>query len=199
MTTWNETMNEYRRTWDTHWTQAYGDPAGVVRQIAEHRKFLKNASPITLLVNCNDQKQGAARRRGVEPDPAKFSRDYDHLRACAMLGVAEECNGLWWWWFARDCRDFYTAAQNPKAWDDLRKVVREMVELRPLVNAPGAERNGHAGDAKQPVVWWAKETGGRTAVIAVNTSQEPQTVDIPALGDAGKGLVFSRYEVKVFR
>ena len=199
MTTWNETMNEYRRTWDTHWTQAYGDPAGVVRQIAEHRKFLKNASPITLLVNCNDQKQGAARRRGVEPDPAKFSRDYDHLRACAMLGVAEECNGLWWWWFARDCRDYYTAAQNPKAWDDLRKVVREMVELRPLVNAPGAERNGHVGDAKRPVVWWAKETGGRTAVIAVNTSTEPQTVDVPALGDAGKGLVFSRYEVKIFR
>ena len=199
MTTWNETMNEYRRTWDTHWTQAYDDPAGVVRQIAEHRKYLKNASPITLLVNCNDQKQGAARRQGIEPDLTRFSRDYDSLRACALLGIVEECNGLWWWWFARDCRDYYTAAQCPKAWADLRKVVREMVELRPLVNAAGPERNGHVGDAKQPVVWWAKETGGRTAVIAINTSKQPQTVDVPALGKIGKGLVFNRYEVKIFR
>ena len=74
-----------------------------------------------------------------------------------------------------------------------------MVELRPLVNAPGAERNGHVGDAKRPVVWWAKDMGGRTAVIAVNTSTEPQTVHVPALGDAGKGVSFSRYEVKIFR
>ena len=116
-----------------------------------------------------------------------------------MLGIVEECNGLWWWWFARDCRDYYTAAQCPKAWDDLRKVVREMVELRPPVNAPGPERNGRVGDANRPVVWWAKETGGRTTVIAINTSQEPQTVDVPALGDAGKSLVFNRYEVKIFR
>ena len=73
------------------------------------------------------------------------------------------------------------------------------MELRPLVNAAGPERNGHVGDAKQPVVWWAKETGGRTAVIAINTSQQPQTVDVPALGKIGKDLVFNRYEVKIFR
>ncbi len=197
MTTWDTTMNEYRRTWDTHWTQAYGDPGGVVRQIDEHRRYLNNDSPITLLVNCNDQRQGAARRRGIEPDPAKFARDYAHLRACAILGIVEECNGLWWWWFARDCRDYYTAAQCPKAWEDMLKVVREMVELRQVVNAKGTARSGHAGDAKCPVAWWAKEIDGRTVVIAVNTSEKPQTADVPALGDAGKGMSFFRYEVKI--
>ena len=199
MTTWGATMKQYRRTWDTHWTQAYGNPAEVLERMEEHRRFLDGESPITLLVNCNDQKQGAARRQGIEPDLTRFSRDYDSLRACALLGIVEKCNGLWWWWFARDCRDYYTAAQCPKAWNDLREVVREMVELRPLVNAPGPERNGRVGDANRPVVWWAKETGGRTTVIAINTSQEPQTVDVPALGDAGKSLVFNRYEVKIFR
>ena len=196
MTTWNETMNEYRRTWDTHWTQAYGDPAGVVRQIAEHRKFLKNASPITLLVNCNDQKQGAARRRGIEPDPTKFSRDYASLRACAMLGIVRECNGVWWWWFARDCRDFYTAAQNPKAWADLIKVVQELVSLRPVVNAPGRVRTGRAGDEKCPVEWWAKDINGRTVVIVVNTSEKSQKVEIDVGGSVGKlSLELARYEV----
>ena len=197
MTTWNETMNEYRRTWDTHWTQAYGNPAGVTKCLDEHRRFLKNASPITLLVNCNDQKQGAARRRGIEPDPTKFSRDYASLRACAMLGIVRECNGVWWWWFARDCRDFYTAAQNPKAWADLIKVVQELVSLRPVVNAPGRVRTGRAGDEKGPVEWWAKDMDGRTAVIVVNTSEKSQKVEIDVGGSVGKlSLELARYEVR---
>ena len=196
MTTWNETMNEYRRTWDTHWSQAYGNPAGVTKYLDEHRRFLKNASPITLLVNCNDQKQGAARRRGIEPDPTKFSRDYASLRACAMLGIVRECNGVWWWWFARDCRDFYTAAQNPKAWADLIKVVQELVSLRPVVNAPGRVRTGRAGEAKCPVEWWAKDMDGRTVVIVVNTSEKSQKVDIDVGGSVGKlSLELARYEV----
>ena len=196
MTTWNETMNEYRRTWDTHWTQAYGNPAGVTKQLDEHRRFLKNASPITLLVNCNDQKQGAARRRGIEPDLTRFSRDYASLRACAMLGIVRECNGVWWWWFARDCRDFYTAAQNPKAWADLIKVVQELVSLRPVVNAPGKVWTGRAGEEKCPVEWWAKDIDGHTVVIAVNTSEKNQKVEIDVGGSVGKlSLDLARYEV----
>ena len=46
MTTWNKSMINYRRTWDTHWTQAYGDPAGVVRQIDEHRLVGRIGAPV---------------------------------------------------------------------------------------------------------------------------------------------------------
>lgn len=192
MTTWNKSMINYRRTWDTHWTQAYGDPAGVVRQIDEHRAFLHNASPITLLVNCNDQAQGAARRHGVKPDPEKFSRDYDHLRACAFLGIVKECNGLWWWWFARGCTDFYTAAQCPKAWADMKKILKELVELRPLVTAPGAVKTGTAVDGKSKIEWWVKTLDGERLLIAVNTGTDPATAELE-----GRKLTFRRHEVKV--
>ena len=40
MSPWNETMKDYRRAWDSHWTQAYGNPAEVVAQLDEHRGFL---------------------------------------------------------------------------------------------------------------------------------------------------------------
>jgi hypothetical protein len=197
MTTWNKTMNEYRRTWDTHWTQAYGNPAAVVRQLEEHRRFLENASPITLLVNCNDQAQGSARKRGIEPDPEKFSRDYDHMRACAFLGIVKECNGLWWWWFARDTRDFYTAAQVPKAWANLVKVVKEIGALRPLVTADGPVASGSAASGKDRVEWWAKTVDGKTTVIAVNTADKPVSVELSDSSFGSLKMDLGRYEVRI--
>ena len=197
MSTWNKTMVEYRRAWDTHWSQAYGTPARATTHIDEHRKFLKNDSPITYLTNCNDSEQGEARKRGIEPDPTRFSRDYDELRACAMLGVVKECNGVWWWWFARETREYYTAAQCPKAWADLRKVVAELVSMRPLITDGAKARTGSAGGKKSPVEWWAKEFNGKTVVIVVNTSKEPQTVEIDPGGTVGKTrLELKRYEVR---
>ena len=194
MTTWNKSMIDYRRTWDTHWTQAYGDPAGVVRQIDEHRAFLHNASPITLLVNCNDGAQSAARKRGMKPDPDKFARDYDHLRACAFLSIVKKCNGLWWWWFARDCTDYYTAAQCPKAWMDMEKILKELTEIRPLVIAKGPVTTGTALDGKSRVEWWRKTIDGKDVLIAVNTGTESATVTIN-----GQHLTFRRHEVKIIR
>ena len=193
MTTWNQTMINYRRTWDTHWTQAYRDPAGVVKQVEEHRRFLKNASPITLLVNCNDGAQTTARRQGVKPDPEKFSRDYDHLRACAFLSIVQNCNGLWWWWFARDNGEYVSASQCPKAWADLVKVMKEIVALRPLVNAPAPTQTGTAVDGKAKVEWWRKTVGGKTTLIAVNTGKEPAAVELPGVGRQA----FRRHEVKI--
>ena len=197
MTTWNKTMKEYRRTWDTHWTQAYGNPASVTRQVDEHRMFLENASPITLLVNCNDGKQGTARRKGVEPDPAKFARDYDHMRACTFLGIVKECNGVWWWWFARDARDYYSAAQAPKAWADLVKIVKEIGTLRPLVTADGPVVTGTAEAGQDRVEWWQKTVKGRTLFIAVNTADHPVSVSVEAPGDAVRKLDLRRHEVLI--
>jgi len=198
MTTWNETMDTYRRTWDTHWSQAYGDPAGVTKLLADQRRFLHYDSPITLLVNCNDGRQGENRRKGLPVDPAKFARDYDHLRACAFLGIVKECNGVWWWWFARDTKDYYTAAQVPAAWADLVKVVKEIGALRPLVNADGPVVVGTAACADGgKVEWWLKTTpDGKRTLIAVNTAAHAVTATL-ALPGGARTEVFRRHEVKI--
>ena len=196
MTTWGITMNEYRRTWDTHWTQAYGNPAQVVREVESQRRLLNNASPITLLVNCNDGKQGAAIEKGIAPDPDKFARDYDHMRSCALLGIVKECNGVWWWWFARDNGGkYYSAACSPKAWADLCRVVKELNAIRPLVTADGAVVTGTATTGKDRVEWWRKTVNGKPLFIAVNTADHPVSVTVSVPGDAPRKLTLRRYEV----
>ena len=193
MTTWNATMKQYRRTWDTHWTQAYGNPAEVLERVEEHRRFLDGESPITLLVNCNDELQGKRRQRGIEPDPAKFARDLDHLRACAFLGIAKECNGVVWWWFGRNSREFYSASQCPKAWDDLKAIVAEMREFRPIVEEGGTIEVGTAVDGKAKVVWWRKATiDGKTCFLAINTADHPASVTVN-----GRKLDLCRHEVRI--
>ena len=196
MTTWGMSMNDYRRTWDTHWTQAYETPADVAKEIDKHRRLLENASPITLLVNCNDNKLGAMLEKGGEIGPGKFWRDIDHLRAAAFLGIAKECNGLFWWWFARDnCGPFYSAACSPEAWADLVRVVSELRAVLPLVTADGPVAAGTAEAGKDRVEWWRKNVGGRALFIAVNTADHPVSVTIPIPGDAPRALDLRRYEV----
>ena len=197
MTTWNRTMNEYRRSWDTHWTQAYGDATEVTTTLDSHVKFTKGESPITLLVNCNDQEQGAARRRGKEPDPTRFSRDYASLKACAFLGIVRNCNGVWWWWFARDCKEYYTAAQCPKAWEDLKRVVAEIRRARDYANLPGEPKMGEAKVGKDIVRWWLKKTGEKTVFIAINASKNPVEAELDLPGFGKRKFAFTRYEVKM--
>jgi len=194
MSTWNKTMDEYRGSWDTHWTQAYGDPAGVVNELDKHRNYLKNVpSPITLLVNSNDGALGALRRKGLTPDPEKFSKSYDYLRACAFLGIVKSCNGVWWWWFARDTRDYFTVAQAPKAWANLTRIVKELVSLRPVVDAEGPVLAGTVTVGKAKVEWWKKTVAGKVTLIAVNTANEPVVATIKGW----RPMEFRPYEVKV--
>ena len=200
MTTWGITMNEYRRTWDTHWTQAYGNPAEVVREVESHRSLLNNASPITLIVCCNDGKQGAAIEKGIAPDPDKFARDYDLMRACAFLGIVKECNGVWWWWFARDNGGkYYSASRSPKAWADLVQVIKELRSIRPLVTADGAVVTGTAAEGKDRVEWWRKTVDGKAIFIAVNTADHPVSVTVAVPGDALRKLTLRRYEVLILK
>lgn len=197
MTTWGKTMINYRRTWDTHWSQAYGQPSGVVALLDEHRRFLNNDSPITLLVNCNDKNLGEILKKGGKVDPAEFSRDYDSLRACAFLGITEQTNGIFWWWFARNSRHFYSASMHPTSWGNLVKVVQEIKSLAPVVNADVPANNGTVKNGEATVKWWTKKVDGKTTAIVVNTSTEPQSVSID-LPDYGKTeLQLRRYEVKV--
>ena len=192
MSTWNATMKDYRRAWDSHWTQAYGNPAEVVAQLDEHRCFLDGDSPITLLVNCNDGHQSKRRQRGIEPDPKKFARDRDHLRACAFLGVVKECNGVGWWWFGRNSREFYSASQCPKAWDDLKAVIGELRSLRGVIEAEGTVESGTARDGDARVEWWRKTVGDKSCFIAVNTANRAVSVTVD-----GQKLDLRRYEARV--
>lgn len=188
-------MSDYRGAWDSCWSQAYGDPAGVARQIDHHRRCLNGSSPITVLVNCNDEEQGKARLRGVKPDPAKFDRDLDHLRACAFLGIVKECNGVFWWWFARDTRENYPASQSPKAWSDLLTVVEELGSVRRFVEAEGPVLTGKVMSGKDCVEWWHKVVDGRTLFIAVNTAAHPVSVSVEVPGEEIRKLDLRRHEV----
>ena len=190
VTTWGDRMKDYRPSWDTHWTQAYHNPAKVVEQLEEHVRFLDNDSPITLVACCNDGPQGERRKRGIEPDPAKFARDRDYLRACAFLSVVKGCNGLIWWWFGRSSTSYYSAAQCPSAWEDMKGIAAELRGLRPMLAADGTVESGTARDGDAKVEWWRKRTGDKTCFIAVNTADRPVSVTVE-----GRKLDLRRYEV----
>jgi hypothetical protein len=149
-------------------------------------------------VCCNDGKQGAAIEKGIAPDPDKFARDYDLMRACAFLGIVKECNGVWWWWFARDNGGkYYSASRSPKAWADLVQVIKELRSIRPLVTADGAVVTGTAAEGKDRVEWWRKTVDGKPIFIAVNTADHPVSVTVAVPGDAPRKLTLRRYEVLI--
>lgn len=198
MSTWGRNMHEHRRTWDTHWSQAYGKPAEVVSLIDTQRAVIGGFSPVTTLLNCNDGVQTMALRSKEKVDPlkTKFQRDADWLRACAHLAVALETNGIMWWWFAPDSRDYVSAAQVPTAWEDLTRANREIVALRPLIAAEGPVVTGRAKDGDKLVTWWAKTVEGRMTAILVNTAETPASVevDLPLVGRRRYGL--GRFEAR---
>ena len=171
VSTWGNAA--YRRAWDTHWTQAYGNPVEALHEADRQRARLGD-SPVTLLVYCNDDKQALARRLGTPPDPNAFGRDYANLRTCAFLSVVRGCNGVFWWWFAKDGTYYYSAAQSPKAWADLSRVVGELRALRPAIAADGEEETGEDGNG---VAWWRKTfPDGRTTTVRVDVNR--RTVDV---------------------
>ena len=171
MTTWGKNMNAYRRTWDTHWTQAYEKPADVVETIVSQRELLLNDSPITLLIHCYDKRQMSRRKSGEPIDWDAFEPDYGWMRAAALVGITQKVNGLWWWWYAKSVPGWMTAAQNPRTWGDLCRVVEEVRSLRPVLNAEGTVQSGTVQVGEARVEWWMKTVAGNHTVIIVNTSE----------------------------
>ena len=97
------------------------------------------------------------------PDDARFGRDRDHLRTCAFLGVVKECNGVFWWWFGKDSKWYYSASQNLDAWRDLSAVVQELAAIRSVIVAEGDTATGEDGNG---IAWWRKTLpdGGTTTI-----------------------------------
>ncbi|MBO4618728.1 MAG: hypothetical protein J5654_01320 [Victivallales bacterium] len=197
MTTWGDNMNAYRKTWDTHWTQSYAKPAEIVTTIAEHRDRLLHASPVTLLIHCYDKKQSKLKKSHEPVDWDKFEPDYDWMRAAALVGITQEVNGLWWWWYAKSASDWMTAAQNPRTWGDLCRVVAEVRSLRPVLNAEGPTQSGtvEVGDAK--IEWWMKTVAGNHTVIIVNTSESEVETAIAPQGIVPIPVKLGRFGVEV--
>lgn len=215
VTTWGPRMALYRRSFDTHWTQAYTTPAGVVRQIEEHRGQLGPETPITLIAHCYDREQTEVLRKGGTFDPVRFKPDAQWMRAAAFAGITQRVNGLWWWWYADATKDWATVVRVPEAWQALSAVFAQLHELEPVLVSPAQPQTGvlEAGGGK--VQWWAKTTDGQTTLIAVNTTEETVTVQVPVAGEGpaavlyedrqiqrrGGGITdeFGRYAVHVYR
>ena len=204
LTTGRENSAAYRTACDTYWAQAYGswaegygNPKAVANRIDEMPSYMGgDTSPVTVLLNCNDREQGELRKQGVEPDPSKFARDYDHLRACAFLGLAKECNGDCWWWFGRDSESFYSAAQCPPAWTNLSAIVQELRVMRRYAHAAGTVSTGTATSGSNKVAWWYKTMSDGAAFVAVNTSSNAVTVNLTLPGLASRSVTFRGHEVK---
>ncbi len=195
VTTWGNSMARYRRSFDTHWTQAYTTPAGVVAQLAEHRGLLGPECPLTLLVHCYDQKQQAARGQGQPFDPARFQPDPDWLHAAAFAGATQHINGLWWWWYADEAKDWLTAARVPAAWQALGRTIAELRALTPVLAAPDADHRQTVKVGDGLVQVWRRTTGGETTVVAVNTSEQDLRVQVPVTGDGPAQVLFEKRQV----
>ena len=196
VTTWGKRMNLYRRSWDTHWTQAYFTPPRVVAQIRSHRELLQNASPITLLVHCYDREQSAALKGGGVMDKDSFQPDAAWLRAAAYGGVTQGINGLWWWWYADTAKDWVTAFDVDWAWDALVRVVRELQQLEPVLASPGQGRSATLLFGDATIETWSKTLDGVTTLIAVNTSETPAEAELPLDGNGVVEVLFEERRVE---
>ena len=193
MSTWANA--NYRRAWDSHWTQSYGRPHDVFTDFGKYRAKLGD-SPITLILGAYDD--GLSRKlRQKEPiDPCDFWLDAACFRASANIGIANGANGLMWWWFAKEDGSYYSASKSPRAWRDLTTVVREIAALRPLLAEAGEVSRGVCGDPGSEVVWWAKKTSSCTVAFVVNTSDKSAEVNLNLPGIGCRKIALDGYEVR---
>ncbi len=183
MTTWGKRMALYRPSFDTHWTQAYTTPAGVVKQLREHRELLGPEVPITLLNHCYDRAQSERMKAGGSGDPAQFQPDPAWLRAAALAGLTQRINGLWYWWYADGVKGWLTVSGAPEAWRALTGVTAEIKALEPILTDPAPAVTGELPAGQGLAVWYRKTVAGETTVIAVNTTEETVDLTIPAPGN----------------
>ena len=189
VTTWGPRMAQYRPSFDTHWTQAYTTPDGVVRQIEEHRQQLGPQCPITLIAHCFDEDLGKALAEQRPVELSKFQPDAAWMRASAFAGVTQRINGLWWWWFAGEVQQGscgITVADAPGAWQGLAGVLTQIKALEPLLASPIQPVTGSVKVDGGMLYWWRKTIDGLTTAVAVNITPQSvrAAVPLPGAGDA---------------
>lgn len=194
VTTWGPRMALYQPSFDTHWTQAYTTPDGILRTFADHRRQLGERFPITFLAHCYDRDQ----HRSPAPDPARFQPDAAWLRGAAYTGVTQNINGLWWWFYNdTDPRnEWLTVADVPWAWEALCAVLAELKDLEAVLTAPGWGETSYRDFEGGRLAIWRKTVAGETTVVAVSTSEAEATVEVPLGGDGEAEVLFENRRVE---
>ena len=121
----------------------------------------------------------AHRRRpeGCRPEDVR-APDYNDLKTSAWLPFCRGARGVVWFWYP-------AMRKQPATWEALKRVVRELNTLTPLLTAKtemvtGRDRDNH-------IYWAIKSDRRRTYVIACNYEAVPVDAAIPVAG-AGTGV-----------
>ena len=177
-------MPRYHDSYDVYWSMDYGTPAANAQNFDGHRAALKPGTPIMSIVHSYDGKQQGPSKGG---DVEKFQPGPEQLRACAFMAIAHNSSGLAWWWWGQGSDLFMTVAHVPKAWAALQETVRQIRELRPLLEAQVEPRMWIERPAEgQEVHLWEKTLPGRTVIIAVNRENKPCTLSVASAAFVGK-------------
>ena len=103
------------------------------------------------------------------------------------MAIAHNSSGLAWWWWGQGSDLFMTVAHAPKAWAALQETVRQIRDLRPVLEAQVEPRLWIEKPAEgQEVHLWEKTLPGRTVIIAVNREKTPCTLSFASPAFAGK-------------
>lgn len=182
VSTWGPRMNQYRPSWDSHWTQAYEKPAGVLKELILHEKLTGGKSPLTLLLHIYDKEQSPRFKVGGKFEPARFLPDGPWMDGAVFTGLTRNVNGLFWWMLNDGGKNYLTVDKVPGAWESLTNLTHRLrslssilvdgVPFSPLV-IPGSDKN---------LVVAAKVVAGIRTVVAVNLGEAPIGAPVPWSG-----------------
>ena len=177
-------MPRYYGSYDVYWSMDYGTPAANAKNFEGHRAALEPGTPIMSIVHSYDGKQKGPSQGG---EIEKFEPGPEQLRACAFMAIAHNSSGLAWWWWGQGGDSFMTVAHVPTAWTALQETVRQIRELRPLLEAQVEPRMWIEKPAEgQEVHLWEKRLPDRTVIIAVNSEKKPCNLNFASPAFAGK-------------
>ncbi len=166
-------VKEYHHSYDVYWSMDYGTTAHVATNYDRHRALIGPRVPQMSIVHCYDQKQPGP-NRGGNPDPAKFEPGPAMLRANAFMAIAHGSSGLCWWWWGQGSDAFLTVAKVPTAWAALKETVRQIKELRPVLEAQRPARQWVEKPAEGVEIHlWERKLPDRAVIIAVNRDPKP--------------------------
>ncbi len=172
----DSSVEAYRRAFDVHWTQVYGDVTFVDSRLGKHRRILGADVPILAILHAYDRVQTDRIRSGEEPDPGAFRPTPREMRTNALAALALGSSGLAWWWYGGGT-DYYTVARVPEAWEGLGRVVAEIRDLSSVLLEPGPdERYVLEPEEGVRILVREKRTAEGLRIVAANTADRPVEV-----------------------
>jgi hypothetical protein len=114
--------------------------------------------------------QGHERRpQGCSPEDVR-PPNYNDLKTSAWLPFCRGARGVAWFWYP-------AMKRQPQTWEALKRVVRELNDLMPLLTAKTAETRGR--DDERHIYWMVKSDGERTYAVACNYEADEAEAEIP--------------------